>query len=279
MQILDHFFDSGDELIETTSGSSNVKVHAVRQSDGTVAVMIINLLSGAGSNADVSIDIEGALLGDTGIQWAYGSTGGSAPVQSSVSGLGNSFDYNIAPRTLIVLLIPPDELPGDYNDDGSVDAADYVLWRNTLDQTVGLRLRGRWRRKRHHPAGRLRNLAGQLWYGRGGIVGRYVDSHSRTCGRCIRPHGVARLHDTPSNAGWLKIGSNLEKAVGSPFGSVIAGAGNQLGAIDGSIECRLDRRGQGGGVANRHERAIPAVLQNLSRPVRAIGRDDRRAAT
>jgi hypothetical protein len=27
-------------------------------------------------------------------------------------------------------------LPGDYNDDGVVNAADYVTWRNTLGQTV-----------------------------------------------------------------------------------------------------------------------------------------------
>jgi hypothetical protein len=136
MQMLDQFFDSGDELIAAASGSANVKVHAVRQSDGTVAVMIINLLSGAGNSANVSIGIEGSPLGNRGIQWAYGSTGGAAPVQSNVSGLGNSFDYNIAPRTLILLLIPPAGLPGDYNDDGSVDAADYVVWRNTLNQNV-----------------------------------------------------------------------------------------------------------------------------------------------
>jgi hypothetical protein len=26
--------------------------------------------------------------------------------------------------------------PGDYNDDGAVDAADYVVWRDTLNQAV-----------------------------------------------------------------------------------------------------------------------------------------------
>jgi hypothetical protein len=30
----------------------------------------------------------------------------------------------------------PATLPGDYNQNGAVDAADYVLWRDTLDQTV-----------------------------------------------------------------------------------------------------------------------------------------------
>jgi hypothetical protein len=34
----------------------------------------------------------------------------------------------------IDMLVSPPGLPGDYNDDGSVDAADYVVWRKTLGQ-------------------------------------------------------------------------------------------------------------------------------------------------
>jgi hypothetical protein len=33
-------------------------------------------------------------------------------------------------------------LPGDYNDDGIVDAADYTIWRDTLDSTIDLRANG-----------------------------------------------------------------------------------------------------------------------------------------
>jgi hypothetical protein len=33
----------------------------------------------------------------------------------------------------IEMLVSPLGLPGDYNDDGSVDAADYVVWRKNLD--------------------------------------------------------------------------------------------------------------------------------------------------
>ena len=32
------------------------------------------------------------------------------------------------------MLTSPPVLPGDYNGDGSVDAADYVVWRETLGQ-------------------------------------------------------------------------------------------------------------------------------------------------
>jgi hypothetical protein len=35
----------------------------------------------------------------------------------------------------IEMLISPPGLPGDYNDDGSVDAADYVVWRHSFGQT------------------------------------------------------------------------------------------------------------------------------------------------
>jgi hypothetical protein len=39
---------------------------------------------------------------------------------------------------ILVNLVVPDPLihPGDYNDDDAVDAADYVVWRNTLGQSV-----------------------------------------------------------------------------------------------------------------------------------------------
>jgi hypothetical protein len=134
-QMLDHFFNSGDEIVGATSSSSNVKVHAVRQPDGTVALMLINLLSGAGNDATVTINIAGLPLDDAALQWLYSGSGTSAPVQSSIGGVGNSFTYTVAPRALIVLLIPP-AISGDFNRDGVVDAADYVVWRQTLNQTV-----------------------------------------------------------------------------------------------------------------------------------------------
>jgi hypothetical protein len=34
----------------------------------------------------------------------------------------------------IDMLVSPPGLPGDYNDDGSVDAADYIVWRKTFGQ-------------------------------------------------------------------------------------------------------------------------------------------------
>jgi hypothetical protein len=48
-----------------------------------------------------------------------------------------SNENNNTMRILVNLVIPDPMIhPGDYNDDGFVDAADYVVWRNTLGQTV-----------------------------------------------------------------------------------------------------------------------------------------------
>jgi hypothetical protein len=86
-----------------------------------------------GSN--VTVNIQGLPLDDAAVQWMYSESGTSAPVESAVSGVGNSFTYSIAPRTLIVLLIPS-ALSGDFNRDGAVDAADFAVWRHMLDQNV-----------------------------------------------------------------------------------------------------------------------------------------------
>ena len=36
----------------------------------------------------------------------------------------------------------PEPVPGDYNRNGIVDAADYTIWRNTLGSTTDLRANG-----------------------------------------------------------------------------------------------------------------------------------------
>jgi hypothetical protein len=48
-----------------------------------------------------------------------------------------SDETNNTTRVLIDLVVPDPLIhPGDYNDDGTVTAADYVVWRHTLGQTV-----------------------------------------------------------------------------------------------------------------------------------------------
>jgi hypothetical protein len=49
------------------------------------------------------------------------------------SGAGGSFAYERAMGTIM-----PPASTGDYNENGVVDAADYVVWRETLNQTVAM---------------------------------------------------------------------------------------------------------------------------------------------
>ena len=133
VQMLDNFFDSGDSMISKTSNSSNLKVHAIRQPDGSVAIMMINLLDGSSNDADVTLDIDGQPLMSTGTRWLWGSGQSGAPLQTSVSGLGNNFTITVPDRTIVVLLIlAAPSIPGDFNGNGTVDAADYVTWRKGI---------------------------------------------------------------------------------------------------------------------------------------------------
>jgi hypothetical protein len=52
----------------------------------------------------------------------------------AVTGLTNGeiATFNPADGTLTIMAEPPPLLPGDYNSDGSVDAADYVVWRKSV---------------------------------------------------------------------------------------------------------------------------------------------------
>ena len=44
--------------------------------------------------------------------------------------------FGVAYQTFLAQLVVIDHLPGDYNKNGVVDTADYVVWRKTLGQAV-----------------------------------------------------------------------------------------------------------------------------------------------
>ena len=44
--------------------------------------------------------------------------------------------FGVAYQTTLAQLVVIDHLPGDYNKNGVVDTADYVVWRSTLGQAV-----------------------------------------------------------------------------------------------------------------------------------------------
>lgn len=128
IQMLNYLADPGDEAVTSTSSSSAIRVHSVLQDDGAVAVMILNTGTTA---ADIDVSINGATLSESGTRY---STAGAGITTTPIADLGNSFTVTGMPgRTNYLFVIPVDvSLPGDFNDDGIVDAADYTVWRDTI---------------------------------------------------------------------------------------------------------------------------------------------------
>jgi hypothetical protein len=130
IQMLNYMADPGDAAVNATSSSSNVRVHAVVQEDGTVAVMILNLNA---STTDVHVSINGLQLATSGTRY---STTGAGITSANVSGLGNAFTITGMPARTDYLFLIPRRLAGDFNEDGIVDAGDYAIWRHMLGQSV-----------------------------------------------------------------------------------------------------------------------------------------------
>jgi alpha-tubulin suppressor-like RCC1 family protein len=70
-------------------------------------------------------------------QLGLGTTGGTLPLATPINttNLGGQVISQMAAGGWFNLLLPEPALPGDFNQDGSVDAADYVMWRKTGGQT------------------------------------------------------------------------------------------------------------------------------------------------
>ena len=127
--------EAGDELISTTTTESDVRIHASKRADDSVAVMVLNL--NTSGTRTVNVSINGSVLSEDGIMY---QTDGDSPLWPvDVSNLGNSFSTSIAARTLQLFVIPAvATLDGDFNGDGVVDARDYTVWRDGLGLTYTL---------------------------------------------------------------------------------------------------------------------------------------------
>ena len=97
--------------------------------------MLIANLNSSGS-ANVNVNINGAALGQSGMTWLYGVNQTTPLTTSLATGLGSSFLLNVPFQSVLAVLInAAPSLPGDFNQDGLVDTADYVVWRNGLGST------------------------------------------------------------------------------------------------------------------------------------------------
>jgi hypothetical protein len=134
IQVFGHIAETGAAFVDTTSSNGNVEVHSTLLSDGRVGLLIANLNSSGTSN--VNFNITGATLGTSGTTWLYG-VNQTTPLQTMLaSGLGNTFAMNVPYQSILAVVVDAAAgPPGDFNHNGVVDAADYVVWRKSVGTT------------------------------------------------------------------------------------------------------------------------------------------------
>ena len=97
----------GDALIEATSSSPTLSVHATRRRDGIVGIMLVN--TDPKSPATVKISLKNGGVGTTGKRFDYGAVQSSQNLPVAASPLtvtGNDFTVNVPPYTVTDLLLP-----------------------------------------------------------------------------------------------------------------------------------------------------------------------------
>ncbi|HEY4232840.1 MAG TPA: hypothetical protein VGM76_05425, partial [Lacipirellulaceae bacterium] len=103
MEALHDFIRPGDTFVSSASTQNSTGiVYAAKRTDGKIALMLIN----PGTTAqNMPVTINGDLLATTGIQYLTSLT--ADPVQSTVTGVGNSFAQSVPGRSIAVLLLSP----------------------------------------------------------------------------------------------------------------------------------------------------------------------------
>ncbi|HEX4414348.1 MAG TPA: hypothetical protein VH107_12015 [Lacipirellulaceae bacterium] len=129
IQVFSHIAETGADFVDTTSSDGNIEVHSTRLADGRIGMLIANL-NPSGSSS-VNINIAGLSLAQSGTMWLYG-VGQTTPLMTSLTtGLGTSFALSVPFQSILAVVIDAvPGLPGDFDQNGVVDLADYVLWRS-----------------------------------------------------------------------------------------------------------------------------------------------------
>src|SRR5262245_57911442 len=129
MQVFSHIAQTGSEFVQTSSSSGNIEVQSLVLPDGRLGMLVANL--NASGSTTVNINISGIELDDSGTSWLYGQSQ-TTPLETPLAtGLGSSFSVSVPFRSILALLIDAAPATGDFNHDGTVDLADYVVWRDT----------------------------------------------------------------------------------------------------------------------------------------------------
>jgi hypothetical protein len=121
----------GEDYVQLTNGSLSLELnastlsHSIIQADGAELDGVLNVQLTSGYTPDLGNEFH-ILDTPSSVQGSFSSV--ILPTLSS--GLAWDLIYNASSVALRVVM------QGDYNRDNRVDAADYVVWRRTLNQSV-----------------------------------------------------------------------------------------------------------------------------------------------
>jgi hypothetical protein len=134
--------------IEVFPGSTPIFLQGLTTS-GTAAALSVHLADPANEADSGQIEIAGSAQLDGNLQLALAegfdpAAGDSFPILTAAGGItgslalstvpalpgGMQWDLDIEPKALVLRVVAT----GDYNGNGIVDAADYVVWRNTVGE-------------------------------------------------------------------------------------------------------------------------------------------------
>jgi len=104
LHILAH--SPGDTLLDASSNSSQVSVHATRRRDGFVGVMVVN--KDPKNEATVKVTLKNGAIGASGKRFDYGAAQfytGANVAASAFSAGGNEFSITVAPYTVTDILL------------------------------------------------------------------------------------------------------------------------------------------------------------------------------
>ena len=102
----------GDRMVAATSTDPLLRVHGVRRSDGQIGVVLIN--EDPSNNTAVSVNVSGATLASSGMEYTFGNanfpagsqTPSSGISSTSVNGIGNTFTVTVPAYSTVGLVIP-----------------------------------------------------------------------------------------------------------------------------------------------------------------------------
>jgi hypothetical protein len=126
----------GDVSIDAnTSSIGNSAVYASEDSSNPNRMVIV-AINRTGSDQTTGIAVTNDRIFDHAEIYRFANGSASITRQADIQlDLLNAFQYTMPAWSVTTIVLISDGLPGDFNRDGRVDAADYTVWRKQLGQT------------------------------------------------------------------------------------------------------------------------------------------------